>query len=336
MELKRRIALAAALLGVGLGAGHIVQNRAAKPQQTAEVSTATPTKITSLAADAQTATPKVAEAKLMPSLPAAAVVVAPEKVAPTVPLVVEPVQQAKPAAPLTPIAPATPTVVAGEDCPVQLDLAVKAGAMLEVTMITPCRMGERIVLKHGGFAITEKTSSTGFLFLTLPAMEQQATLQVLFGDGVKAEAKIAVPEMANIRRFAVQWSADDAFQLHAFADGADYGTPGHISAANPGKVLPGVPVSGGYLSLIGREQVDLPMLAEVYTYPAAVDAKVEMVVEAAVTPKTCGRELLGETLTSFGGEVIVTDLTVAMPDCEAAGDILVLKNLVPDMKIAAK
>ncbi len=59
-------------------------------------------------------------------------------------------------------------------------------------------------------------------------------------------------------------------------------------------------------------------------------------VEAAVTDLTCGRELLGETLTSVGGAVMVNDLTVAMPDCDATGDILVLKNLVPDMKIASE
>mgnify|MGYP006147623581 CR=1 FL=1 len=60
------------------------------------------------------------------------------------------------------------------------------------------------------------------------------------------------------------------------------------------------------------------------------------VVEAAVTEATCGRELLGETLTSRGGAVEVAELTLAMPDCAAAGDILVLKNLVPEMTLAAK
>ena len=40
------------------------------------------------------------------------------------------------------------------------------------------------------------------------------------------------------------------------------------------------------------------MLAEVYTFPADAKAKPEVVIEAAVTETTCGRELLGETLSS--------------------------------------
>ena len=32
----------------------------------------------------------------------------------------------------------------------------------------------------------------------------------------------------------------------------------------------------------------------------------------------------------------VSELTLAMPECAAAGDILVLKNLVPEMKLAAR
>jgi len=79
--------------------------------------------------------------------------------------------------------------------------------------------------------------------------------------------------------------------------------------------------------------VDMPLLAEVYTYPAMGSA--DVVIEAAVTAQTCGRELLGETLLSEAGRVTVTDLTLAMPDCDAVGDFLVLNNLVPDLTLVA-
>ncbi|HEX9859273.1 MAG TPA: hypothetical protein VGA75_13020 [Paracoccaceae bacterium] len=314
MEWKRRIALSAALLAAGLAAGHLVQNRAAKPQAQARLVDPKPEAIVPLVADAVavTATPAGTAApaeSAMPALPAQAMTLAPEP----------------------PV-----LVTAGGDCVVRLDLSVQPLAMLEVTMTAPCRPGERVVLRHGGLAITEKTSSTGLMALTLPAMDRAGVVSVLFADGAVTEARAEVPEMAAYRRFGVQWLAEDAFQVHAFEGAAEYGMPGHISAADPQQPLPGVPARGGFLSLLGQDQVDLPMLAEVYTYPAAPDGPVHVVVEAAVTPKTCGRELLGETVTSLGGKVLVADLTVAMPDCEAAGDILVLKNLVPEMKIAAR
>ncbi|MDZ4096724.1 MAG: translocase, partial [Paracoccaceae bacterium] len=138
----------------------------------------------------------------------------------------------------------------------------------------------------------------------------------------------------SYRRFGVQWLAEDAFQLHAFEGAADYGMPGHVSAADPEMPVAGMLAKSGFLTLLGDDQVTLPMLAEIYTYPANGNIDVRMIVEAAVTTKTCGRELLGETLASIGGAVTVKDLTVSMPGCDGQGDILVLKNLAPDMMIA--
>ena len=51
-----------------------------------------------------------------------------------------------------------------------------------------------------------------------------------------------------------------------------------------------------------------------------------------------GNSLYGQafsSLTSTAGSVFVTDLTLAMPGCEAVGDYLVLKNLVLDLNMAA-
>ena len=91
---------------------------------------------------------------------------------------------------------------------------------------------------------------------------------------------------------------------------------------------------GGFLQILGDPAAPMPLLAEVYTYPAG-KTPVEMVVESAVTDKTCGRELLAEIIAVQGGEVDVTDLTLAMPDCSAVGDFLVLNNLAQDMTLAA-
>jgi hypothetical protein len=77
------------------------------------------------------------------------------------------------------------------------------------------------------------------------------------------------------------------------------------------------------------------MMAEVYTWPADAAVSVVPSVEAVVTDATCARELLGETIHAADGKVTIKDLTLAMPDCDALGDILVLNNLVPDVTLAA-
>lgn len=370
MELKRRIALSAMLVAAGLATGHFVQTRAEKQRlQQAAAAAAAPKAITPVAAgttagapfqapapqaDAVATAPEAALADVPPAQPPAvepaAATAAPEdtapiemaaladEAAPAVPAG-EPAIVLPPAATVTtpmpaaePSAPPAPT--AEGDCAILLDLVAQENAMVGLTLTAPCRPDQRVVIRHGGLVFTARTSASGSVFTSVPAMETEAAVSVLFADGEAVEASVEAPDLAGFRRFAVQWLADDAFQLHAFEAGADYGMPGHVSATDPRQPLPGVPVAGGFLTLLGDGAVDLPMLAEVYTYPAAADVPVEVVIEAAVTEATCGRDLLGETLTSVGGESFVTELTVAMPDCDAAGDILVLKNLVPDLKLA--
>lgn len=319
MQLTRKLALGAATLAVAFGAGHLMQNVLSKPDtRQAAVADPKPKAITPLAAGPDVSKPvTTAHITVLPPV---------SKPAPFPNVALQP---APAPVPVQPVAEAP----APKDCKPVLDLSVEPAAMLGLVLTAPCNPDERVVLRHAGLAVTGRTSMTGSLFLSLPAMEQAAQVSVLFGDGASVEGSIAVPELAGMQRFGVQWMAQDAFQVNAFEGGADYGQPGHVSAATPQRPAPGQPHSGGFLTQIGSDQVDLPMLAEVYTYPAKGEA--DIVVEAAVTKTTCGRELLGETLMSRAGQVTVTDLTLAMPDCSAVGDFLMLKNLVPDPKIAA-
>ncbi|MBL8561594.1 MAG: hypothetical protein JNN06_04880 [Gemmobacter sp.] len=321
MNTQRRLALAVSLLAVGLGAGHLVQSRAAKPA-------------------APPAVEPVAEADLKPKnvqqLAAGSDDLAsPLSVLPPVdgldPLPAAPAL--KPAEPKVVTAP-KPAALAAADCDMSLDLLADSNAMIGITVIAPCRPNQRVMVKHGGLAVTGKTSASGTMFMNLPAMEVQARIELSFPDGEKLGSTVEMPEVAAMQRFAVQWLERDAFQLQAFENGADYGQPGHVSAVKPQTPAPGLAAQGGFVTLLGDETVDLPMLAEVYTFPAKGEA--EVLVEAAVTPETCGRELLGETVSAVGGKISVSELTLAMPECEAAGDILVLKNLVPEMKLAAR
>jgi hypothetical protein len=94
-------------------------------------------------------------------------------------------------------------------------------------------------------------------------------------------------------------------------------------------------MQGGYLTVLGDRTAPLPMLAEVYTFPIDLAEPVDLTIEASVTDATCDRELLGEVLLSEGGEVTKTDLTMATPTCDAIGDVLVLNNPLPDLKLAA-
>lgn len=346
---KSRVIRVVAILFVAVGAGFVMQNmqKAKAVQQARNLEAEKPKAIENLAAGSEAV--QVAPA----AKPVAAPLVADIAPTPVVPVVKEPAPMVMAAAEATapsapPVAEAVPTLPVMPDpvpvplpsevadaCAITLDLIPEANAMIGLTLLAPCHGNERVVLKHGGLAVSGLTTVNGALFTGIPAMETSARIEVLFSDGESFEAMIDVPEVADLRRFAVQWQADDAFQLHAFEDGAAYGGEGHVSGADPHRPAAGAPAKGGFLTLLGDSTTENPLLAEVYTFPLDADATPDVVIEAAVTETTCGRELLGETLSSTAGSVEVTDLTVAMPDCDAVGDYLVLKNLAPDLNIAS-
>jgi hypothetical protein len=327
-NLKRKLARVVAILAVALGAGQLMQSlsHSGGPSQVARNETVQKAKdVEPLVAGADPALPsaqKLTEANIAfggPALPA-------RPMAPAIE-----VNLTTPAAPSEPAMEATNV----DPCASTLDLANGVNAMIGLTLIAPCHPNERVVLKHAGLAITGKTTATGALFVDIPALQTDGAVEILFQDGSRVSNTVSVPEIGNIRRFAVQWQADDAFEIHAFEDELGYGGPGDVSAASPHLPAPGLPAMGGFLSLLGDASTDLPLLAQLYTFPSDPSAKATLVVEAPVTKGSCGREILAETLFSEGGRVTVSDLAAAMPGCDAIGDYLVLKNLVPDMNIAS-
>jgi hypothetical protein len=330
MELKRKVAMVAATLAVALGAGHIMQNGLSVrfgPVKTVELPAveqtsvvkqdiAPPTEIVPLAAGLGPALAPSNGAAPAPALPDAAF-------SPAKPPIVVPT--AAPAA----------DPASADSCPVSLDIIASDHATLDLTLIAPCRASERVVIRHGGLAITAMTSQTGSLFTAVPGMEPSGAVSVLFGDGKEVSTTESLPDMAQYRRFAVQWMAEDAFQLNAFENGASFGQAGHVFAGNTHRPLPNIPTQGGYLSVLGDRTAPVPMLAEVYTYPMDALTPIDLTIEASVSEATCDRELLGEVLFSEAGKVTKTDLTMATPTCDAIGDVLVLNNPLPDLKLAA-
>ncbi|MCF8517841.1 MAG: hypothetical protein K9G81_04500 [Rhodobacteraceae bacterium] len=328
MNLQRKLTLMVATGAVALGAGHFVQKQAnsrmaeGNPPAGVVISSVTPVAAGPEAIASQTPTflpplmdetptEATAEAEMVESPPSAKLAMTEDATEPDEAAIA-----------------AHATAVAINDCAMQLDLLAQPGAMIGLTLLAPCSSDQRVVLRHAGLAVTGKTSASGALFAVLPALAAVAEVEVLFPSGDTAKATIDVPAIADMQRFVVQWQAEDAFQLHGFENGASYGQPGHVSASYAGS-----PGEGAFLTLLGDSTTDLPLLAEVFTFGADKDAQI--VLESAVTEATCGREILGETIMAGQGSVEITDLSLAMPDCTAIGDILVLKNLVQDMKLAA-
>lgn len=227
-------------------------------------------------------------------------------------------------------APSMPAIAGS--CAIALDLLEDDNAMIGVTLLAPCLPDSDLLISHAGLVFSAKTMASGSLFLSLPALTQEAKVAVKFSSGETAQASISIPDIKSMRRFGVQWPENDGFSLHAYEGDAGFDDAGHIWAENLATPRPAEVQNTGYLTLLGDPLTKLPMLAQVYTYPSQTES--EIIVEAAVTKNNCGFDLMGDAISSVGGTLEKTEITVAMPDCTAIGDYVQLPNLAPDLKLA--
>ncbi|MGR3502322.1 translocase [Pseudaestuariivita sp.] len=229
---------------------------------------------------------------------------------------------------------------AGTQCAVLLTADPAPVAMASLTLDAPCHANTRVTFEHEGLSITEMTDDSGSLTLTFPALTTRATFNAALEDGTEVSAEVYVSTMSSYHRTVVQWRDDAMIELHAFEFGADYWADGHVWAETPGSRLAAAQGTSGLLTTLGRADIPAPRLAQVYTFPmehAAQTGSVALSVEAAVTPANCGTEVSAQTL-EYRPDAPLRVKTAAlfMPECDAVGDFLVLKNLVEDLTIAAQ
>lgn len=333
MKLVRKLALGVATVSVAFGAGHLVQSEIETTSQWGEAAAA----VTSAATQASAPRDLASEAKTPPVRPVRRASLG--LIDPTFGTLDKTLAPwARTSAPTLVMAEAEVALpdqvqrVTAEDaavaetgaCAPDLTVTAREGAMLDVLLVAPCDKDSRVILRHGGLALTAHTSATGTLSLMLPALDSAGGVSATFVDGRRVDTAEPV-DMSGLRRFAVQWLSDDAIRLQIYEDGAAFGAPGNVSAARP--------QGSGFLVTLGDARADLPLMSEIYTYPAG-GLPVQVTLEAEVTEANCGREVLGQTLLSVDGMVKASDITLTLPGCEGVGDILVLNNLVGDTTLA--
>lgn len=224
---------------------------------------------------------------------------------------------------------------AQSECEVTAIAVPASMASVDLTVTAPCFGNERTTVHHSGMMFSDTTDAAGRLTLTVPALTPRAVFIVAFANGKGAVATAQVPDLAEIDRVVLQWSGRSGFELHALEFGASYGDSGHVwHGADAGDG------AAGSVVRLGDAGAPMPQLAEVYTFPASTSAKagtVVLSVEAEVTVDNCGRDIAAQSLELHGDAGLRTrDLVMAVPNCTAVGDFLVLNNLVEDLKIAAK
>lgn len=225
---------------------------------------------------------------------------------------------------ITPVT-ATSTKRNADGCAPELSLAAAEGAMVDLSLHAPCNAGERIVIRHAGISFTSRMGLDGNLSLSFPALSSEALVAAYFEGSSAAFATVTVPDMAERSRFAFQAPFPVSFELRAKEGDA-------IHASRSG--LSGQSASARIVTL-GSEDVPQPLVAQVYTFPGIDLGSTELSVEVRITDQTCSRSFVAGTWISQGGGFTDRALPFALPICGTSGDILLLKNLLPEPTLAA-
>lgn len=223
-------------------------------------------------------------------------------------------------------------------CNATLQASALAAAMVELRLDAPCQAGERVTFYHEGLRFTETVGQDGSLIVTAPALNENAMFAAAFANGDGAVSSARVEALAFYDRVAIQWKGNGGLQLHALEFGAGYGEAGHVWGGAPRDSSAVIDGSGGFLVQLGNSRLPEPQLAEVYTFPSgSVQSPgiVRMSIEAEISGVNCGQNFQAQSIELRTGRVAaVHDLALEIPGCDTAGEYLVLKNLLQDLKIA--
>lgn len=223
----------------------------------------------------------------------------------------------------------------GLPCDISVTASAMPAAMVALDVMAPCRADASVTVAHSGLLITASTDSLGLLTLDVPAFETPAFFSVTFADGVEETVLIGLPDLREFDRIGLSWQGDMGLELHAMEFGAAFGEQGHVWLEAPGAPEGAVAGDGGFLTVLEAGE----SYAQIYTLPRATLSEgdsVRLSIDAPITQANCTRVVMARTLRAeVGGPVNVTELTFTVPDCDAVGDVLVLQNLLDDLRLAS-
>ena len=232
------------------------------------------------------------------------------------------------------------TPAAQQDCLVDLTGENRAAAMIALRLTAPCQPNARVTFQQGELTFSMATDANGLIEVDLPALSETALIIATLDDGNAAAVEMMVDTLAFYDRAAVQWQGIDGIGIHAREFGADYDSDGHVWSGAPRDATIAARGQGGFVTRLGDPELGNAAMAEVYTFPTGMTQStgdIELTVEVQVTDLNCDRQVTASVIEISQGQAApMSTLDMTLPACDAVGDYLLLKNLVDDLKIAAK
>jgi hypothetical protein len=233
--------------------------------------------------------------------------------------------------------PGLPGPQAAPGCEARLSAEARPAALVQLTLDAPCHPQARVELRHGMLEVVGFTDAAGRLEALIPALAVTAEFTALLDGLAPVAAAVEVQALADYHRVAIAWAGVGSLELHAFEDGAGYGTDGHVWHGAPQDPARAESGSGGFSMRLGHADDPVPLMAEIYSVRSDRAGSVRLTVESPVDRNSCGLDLAGRAVEVIDGATSApVHIVLALPHCDAAGSYLVLDNIFPGRQVAAR
>jgi len=213
----------------------------------------------------------------------------------------------------------------GLPCGPSLHVEPAEAGLLRVAVHAPCHAGEVVEVTYGPLNFAERLSVRGTLQARVPRLARGANISArVEGTLLEAEAPVKghIAEVSGL-----VWSSPLALSLAAFEFGAGPGGPGHLTAGS----------GNGAGRVLRLGDPALGPVTELYVGPeTAGPGVVRLHVMARPTAAGCTGE---QPLTAFRSgprTLTVRDIRLRLGPCDGTSEIILLKNLLEDLKIAGR
>ncbi len=209
------------------------------------------------------------------------------------------------------------------------------GGRVLISLEASCVAGKQVEIRQDMISVSYQLDTEGRAVIEMPALDTQPRIAIHWPDGRSSEVDAEVPDAFEYHRAALIFEGDPLLFLHALEFGATRGRSGHVHTLSPMTIDQSMRGVGGYLSVLGD---GTGQTAEIYTFPKAGSLKkgaVRIIAEGAVSKESCGQNVTAVALqTDPLGGMISSKVSIAMPGCDRIGDIISLKNVFRDLRLA--
>ena len=231
---------------------------------------------------------------------------------------------------------ASPNIPSAPICARTARVEAGIAGMVRVVLSDPCSPASRVEVAQGRLAADWQLDAAGQRLVSFAPLNAETPLTVTWSDGTVTTQTI--PDLPNDAPFrvALAWSGPAFLSLAEEEFGAPDAATEYLAADTKFTAWDGRERSGGFMTILGD---GLGQTVQVYTFPNNASSKgvIRLAVQAPVTMQSCGRMAEGTAFqTDAFGRVMASDVKVALPECDAIGQTLVLRNLFRDLRLAAR